>query len=330
MRSIVLGLALVAPLAASAAPASPGNEQVVEQELRRVQEQNQHLEAQLRAMHARLEEVERRSAQPGPGDLIASGRVVVGPGVRASEAVSLRDDVIVDGHVTGDAVSVMGDVVVTSTGRVDGDAVSIGGEVVLADGAVVGGDRVALGLTRAPTLLEVPTPEATSHHAAGALALASQASETLSALYRRLVLLLAVAGAGVMTVGLFPGRVARVAADLEERPLRSAIVGSFGVTFLTLFAALFALLTLGIGSPVSLAVLLGVGAAWLLGFVGFCQAIGDRLPFAYKPHGRWLAFLVGAVFLAFATSLPWMGWLVLLGVSVVGVGSALSTRLGAH
>jgi hypothetical protein len=36
------------------------------------------------------------------------------------------------------------------------------------------------------------------------------------------------------------------------------------------------------------------------------------------------------VLVAFASSLPWLGWLVLAGASVVGLGASIGTRMGAH
>jgi hypothetical protein len=326
MSAVLLGLCLLAPAHAADVPVvddarSPDT-------LQHLQERNAELEAELHALRQRVEQVERRAARTAPGELVSSGPVVVPVGTVAAEALSLRDDVLVEGHVRGDAVSVFGDVVVAPGGRVDGDVVSIAGSLDVADGATVGGDRVALGLGGGPSLDW--STMADPHHAVGALAMSNHAHEALQGLYQRLVWLLGIAGAGVLTVGLFPHRVGRVATDIEERPLRSAFVGASAATFLTLFAGLFALVTVGLGSPVSLVVLLGLGAAWLLGFVGFCQAVGDRLPFASQLHGRWLAFLVGVVLVAFASSLPWLGWLVLAGASVVGLGASIGTRMGAH
>ena len=58
--------------------------------------------------------------------------------------------------------------------------------------------------------------------------------------------------------------------------------------------------------------------------------MGDRLPVESRPYGRWLAFLVGVVLLTFLGSLPWVGWLVIAGASVLGVGAAISSRFGAQ
>lgn len=252
--------------------------------------------------------------------------VVVAPDEQVEEVVAFGSDVEVAGRVDGDAVSFGGDVEVQPTGRVHGDAVSFGGQVRVADGGKVDGDRVALEM---PMTLPIATAEpASTGIGTGSLHLATDPPVFFSWLYRRLVWMLSVAGAGVLVIGLFPRRVARIAQDVETRPVRAAVVGTLASGFLSLFSVLFAVLTLGLGSPVSLLLVGLLGIAWLLGFVGLCQAVGDRLPVRERPHGRWLAFFVGVVLLTFLGSLPWVGVLVVGGASVLGIGAALSTRFG--
>ncbi len=281
--------------------------------------------AEVEALEVKVERLSDR-APPGPTEVFSGSEIRVDAGQSVEEAIAVWHDVHVRGRVTGDALSVGGDVVVHEGGRVDGDAVSIGGLVVVDGDGFVGGDRVAIHLGDGPG----PPPEAAAdHHAVGSLALAAGADETMRWLYHRLVWMLTVGGAGVVTVGLFPDRVARVATDVSRRPVRSAVVGTLATGLLGLFALLFVALTFGFGSPVSLAIFAALGGAWLLGFVGFCQALGDRLPVDSKVHGRWLALAAGVLVLAFAGSLPWVGWFGLIGISMVGIGAALSTRFGA-
>lgn len=259
--------------------------------------------------------------------------VQVPEGQEVDEVVSFGDDVHVAGHVLGDAISFGGDVRIAQTGQVDGDAVSFGGVVDVDDGGQVAGNRVAMEMPlQLPAVATSPEGDV---NASGHLVLASDASDFLRSLYRRAVWMLSVAGAGVLVVGLFPGRVTRVAQDLESRPVRAAVVGTLATGFLALFSVLFAVVTLGLGFPISVLLMGVLSVAWLLGFVGLCQAVGDRLPvqdrhgFAGIARGRWIAFLVGVVLLTFLGSLPWVGWFVVGGASVLGIGAALSTRFGA-
>lgn len=302
------------------------------------------LRAETDALRAELErmraEVEALKGEDGhsrvdeqDGSRTGFGQPVsVAEGERIDEVVSFGDDVHVAGHVLGDAVSFGGNVRIAPTGRVDGDAVSFGGKVEVEGGGQVSGDRVAMGLPAGPAFPVAPTAPEEPVGAGSVLSLTRgggwDGASLLVAIQRKLVWLLSLSGAGVLVVGLFPQRVGRVARDLEERPLRAAVVGVLGAGFLLLFSLLFTLLTLGFGLPVSALLVALLGGAWLLGFVGLCQAVGDRLPFEDRPYGRWIAFLVGVVLLTFLGSLPWVGWVVVAAASVLGVGSALSTRFG--
>lgn len=296
----------------------------------------QELQQQIQALQAEVEALRAEQARQARQDLedqhrVSFGAPVVVPrGHQVDEVVSFGNDVQVDGHVLGNAVSFGGDVGVSRTGRVDGDVVSFGGQISVQEGGQVGGNRVAMEL---PVTLPVAQRDVSADPAgatAGSLHLATDAGALLHTLYRRAVFLLSVAGAGVLVVGLFPTRVNRVAQDLEARPVRAAVVGTLATGFLSLFAGLFTVVTLGLGLPVSVLLIGLLGLAWLLGFVGLCQAVGDRLPLQDRPHGRWIAFVVGVVLITFLGSLPWVGWLVVGGVSVLGIGSALTTRFGRN
>jgi hypothetical protein len=258
---------------------------------------------------------------------VAFGRPTkVKAGEVLDEVVSFGDDVEVAGHVTGDAVSFGGNVIVRSTGRVDGDAVSFGGMIEVEPHGIVNGDHVTLAIPNVVAGIGAPDTPA----AAGSMVSATDSSSLLDAVYGRLVLLLSIAGAGVLVVGLVPQRVGRIASDLEQHPVRAAVVGALSTGFLSVFGVLFLVLTLGLGLPITLLLFALLGLSWLLGFVALCQAIGDRLPVESRPYGRWLAFLVGVVLLTFVGSLPWIGWLVIGGASLLGVGAAISSRFGGR
>ncbi|HHO50964.1 MAG TPA: hypothetical protein ENK18_08855 [Deltaproteobacteria bacterium] len=327
---LLLALAL-APSALAQAPSSSALEAEpteLEHERARLAAEQQALRREMQALRREVAELRDEPIDgDGDGEQIGFGRhVSVRAGQQRDEVVSFGGDVVIEGSVVGDAVSFGGDVVIEHSGRVGGDAVSFGGEVMVLDGGTVEGDRVTMGL---PGVALELAPAAGDHHAVGSMPLVSDTSLLLQQLYHRLVLLLSVAGAGVLVVGLFPGRVSRVARDLEQRPVRAALVGLLASGSITLFSVLFGLSTLGLGLPVSAILMGGLGLAWLLGFVGLCEVVGDRLPLERRPHGRWLAFLVGIVLLTLVSSLPWIGWLVIGAASIIGVGGALSTRFGA-
>jgi len=286
------------------------------------------IRTELRALRAEREALAHERQQL-ESQLAATERVSMGEEVHVEEGQTVDDvvafgnDVIIHGHVLGSATSFGGDVLVEPPGIVDGDVLSVGGTIIVEEGAVVHGDRVDMDVPSAEGVPAGPV-------GLGSISPAAGIESIFTTLYRRIVVLLSLAGAGVLVVGLFPNHIGRIASALEDRPIQSAFVGSFATGFVSLFAVLFALVTLFLGSPVSVVLLGLLGLAWLLGFVGLCQAIGDKLPFERKPHGRWVAFVVGVTLLTCLGSLPAVGWFVVFGASVIGIGAAISTRLGTR
>jgi hypothetical protein len=255
-----------------------------------------------------------RQAKPtmvDTGSPASGGPLVIAEGQKADSAVGIGQDVHIRGHVIGDVTAIGANVRIFPTGSVDGDATAVGGVVRVDDGGDVHGNRVMLARDDLTTGIRD-----------------SSWSGLWASLVHRLVLFLSFAGAGILVVALFPDRVERVAKQLTERPVGSLASGTIGGGVLLLGAVLFAITVIGL--PVSV-VLMGLfGLAWLLGFVGLCQAVGDRLPMESKVHGRWLAFGGGSTLVAFLGSLPFLGILVVGATSALGMGAAISTRFGTR
>ncbi len=313
------------PLAAEAPADDPAHE------LQRVREELREMRAEIEALRALgpppLPPTPPPPAGPAPAD--ARDRVAFGSPVHVRKGESVRDvasfggPVRIEGHVYGDVSSFGGPVHLIRGGVVEGDLVSIGGSVTVEDGATLRGERV--NMASPAGLGDLPSPM--RDHDVRADVVPSGITSWLNTLYRKLVFLLSMAGAGVLVVGLFPGRVGRVAADIEGHPIRSLLVGGVGAIALFILSLALAITILGL--PLTLLLWGVIAVAWLLGFVGLCQAVGDRLPFEQKPHGRWLAFLVGVVAVTFIGSLPFVGWFAVIGVSAIGMGAVLTSRFGA-
>ncbi|MCB9680925.1 MAG: hypothetical protein H6733_05585 [Alphaproteobacteria bacterium] len=259
------------------------------------------------------------------------------PHGKVRDAVAFGDDLVVDeGQVVRDAVAFGGDVVVRGT--VQRHASAFGGDVHVTRTGSVGGELEAFGGTVVVDGQAAdPTPDGivARHDDTDALgdsladevgAHAMAAPGLLAVLFGWLVPFLAFSGAGVLTVGMVPERVGRVADMVEDRPVVSLVLGLVGVLAILLGAVVFTLTVIGI--PITLLLLGTLGLAWLLGFVGLCQAIGDRLPFADVALGRWAAFLVGALLVSLIGALPAVGVLVVVVASTMGIGASLATRLG--
>jgi len=283
-------------------------------------------EAEVERLRAEVQRLERRLAHANAPRVGYGEPVVVPADAVAREAVAFGEDVEVLGLVEGDATSFGGDVRVQEGGVVRGNAISLGGEVEVAEGGRVEGVTISLPLS-GPGVASAPSARPVD--AAGSIGPVA-GLPSLERLTRRLVGLLTFAGLGVLVVGLFPHRVTRIAAAVEEAPVRSMALGVVGASFLLLFSILVAVFTLGLGLPVSFAIWALLAVAWLFGFVGICQAVGDRLPFEHAPNGRWVAFLVGVLLVGLVGSLPVVGVLVVAGASALAVGAALSTRLGGR
>jgi hypothetical protein len=251
------------------------------------------------------------------GQDIASfgGPVHVAVGVAVEEAVAFGSDVTVEGTVEGDAVSFGEDVIIASTGVVNGDAVSFGGRVRVEEGGRVEGDRVALATDDAPT------------GATGLAMLAQKGGTWMHGMVRRTVLLLCLAGIGVLLLGLFPDKVRNTALGLERHPIRYGLAGLLlsGTGFAV--AGLLGITIIGL--PISAFVLLLLGLAWLLGFVALGQAIGDLLPVPSTFRGKVGAFLVGVCLLGALSFVPYLGKMLIFFSFFPCVGAAVGTRFGA-
>jgi len=283
-------------------------------ELESLRSRVSRLEARLAEAEDRMDLMDHERAA-GPShmqDFQGTGSVIVEAGESVPEAVAFGGPLDIHGRVEGSAVSFGGDVRVHNGAFIEGDAVSFGGEVIVDDGAAIEGNQITLGQSAAGSLL-------------GATAASGQTG-WLQSLARRLVVLLSFAGAGVMVVGLFPRQVDTVARTISSHPVRSGLLG----VLLTGLAAILTVVLAAtlIGIPVSLFIAVVVALAWLLGFIGLCQAAGDLIPLNNRGARRWLAFLLGVFGLSFIGSLPIIGKLALGALSLVCVGAALQTRLG--
>lgn len=226
--------------------------------------------------------------------------VLIGPNEQVRDAVALGGNVIVLGSVERNAVAIGGNVIVRPGGHVDGDTITVGGTVNLDPGA-----------TARPHTLDLPTPE--------------PSRSWIRALTSRLVSLLGFTGCGVLTLGLFPEHVARVAEAITRRPGRAVLTGAFGALALALAAVVLAVTLIGL--PLALMLLTLLGVAGVLGGVGACQALGDQLPLP-RPHGRWAVFAGCAMAFVFLDLLPGVATLGVVTFGLAGVGAALATGFG--
>lgn len=257
--------------------------------------------------------------------------VVVGPGERVHDVVTMGGDATIDGEVTGDVVAMGGDVLVR--GSVAGDVVTMGGDLELGDGSVVlgavstsGGDMTVASGARAtgPRTQSGPTlrVRAPSMESAPILVLLAAAGDATSSLLRHALLFLF----ALLLLGLAPERFGAVQAVIAREPARVGMLGLGGAIGASLLVALLAVSVVGLPAAIALAVLLAL--AVYVGLAAVAGVVGAALPVA-RIHGHPVRELAAGVAILWVASLvPVAGTLALVVVGLVGLGAVLHTRWG--
>jgi hypothetical protein len=307
-------LSLLLPLAMAEPDPQHGPDPVLER-IEALESERARDKALMLQYEARLREMEGSSGgHVGllPDPLVAQA-VIVGVGEQVSEVLAWGP-VSVRGDVQGRAVSFGGNVRVFEGAQVRGDAVSFGGQVRVDPGAVVQGDRISYA--------------STTQEPDGSDGLLNQGGSWIRYITRKLVLILSLAGAGVVLTGLFPSQVERVSETLQERPLSHLAWGAMAVMLGGLLA--LALSATIIGIPIAALIPIFLGIAWMIGIVAMCQLVGETLPFEGAKSRRWAGFLAGVALISLIGLLPWVGKLLIGCISLAGIGAALRSRLGTQ
>ena len=250
---------------------------------------------------------------------VPAGRRVVG------DVVAVFGSVEVSGQVEGAVVAVMGSVILHEGAVVDGDVVCIGGALQQAEGVVVNGESVSLGFFPIPW---------------GLPALPVMLGGILVGWLTTVFI-------GWLFTLLFPTRMVRVASTASRRTAASFFVGLISIPgFLLLLVLLFVTvigIPLAIVLPIVYALLQYAGqiaATYLLGckLTGRQVATGSGLMVPLLAGTLFVAafFMVGAaLFVVPGVARPaalffcLLGGLLILGLTMIGTGAFLLSRLGA-
>ncbi|MEW6524391.1 MAG: polymer-forming cytoskeletal protein [Bacillota bacterium] len=231
--------------------------------------------------------------------------------------VAIGGSVTVYGTVTGDAVAILGGVILGPQAVVSGQVVTIGGELQRAPGAQVRGGVTAVsvgaGIRNLPRM--------------GGLNIRFHpwATGTFRVFYVAGLFALA-----LVFLALAPRPVQVVAGAIEAEPARSALWGLAAFTLLGPAMVLFAITIVGI--PVALGLLLAAIFARFMGYVGLSLFFGGRIlnlirdSTALSP--AW-SLLVGSAIIGVVTAIPMVGWMVSVGLSLVGTGAVLMSKFGS-
>lgn len=210
-------------------------------------------------------------------------------------------DTEIGGHVAGIVVVINGNLHITSSARIDGMIVVVGGEVNQESGATIGDDVYNLSLDE---------PTQNSLLIGGGLTLG------LWIVQLGIVILLIV----VPTLISFLGRkkmtifITRFSATSWGRLLYMGLLCGLALT------AISALLVITIiGIPILILVLLVYLIALCIGLTVISQRIGELLRTSEgKPV--WFNVMIGSILIAAIISIPVIGWIVLLMVSMTSLG----------
>ncbi len=269
--------------------------------------------------------------------LSAFGRdITVEAGTTVEEASVVGGNLIVRGHVIGDAIAVGGNVQLIEGSRVDGDIVSVGGNVLLensargegdivsvgghtsvADGAWVGGDRIQVG----PGTWTQALPF--SHTEESGSWFGAWVGSVVETIGLGLVMILL----GIIIAALAPNRVRNIIATTRRRPVMSLVSGILAA-IVTVTASILLAITL-VGIPVALILLFGGALATVIGITGVACLIGEVLPGkGRKQRSAMRCIVLGMIVLTVVSLLP-LGTLILMIVVSMSLGSVILSKIGA-
>ncbi|NOT33384.1 MAG: hypothetical protein HOP12_04350 [Candidatus Eisenbacteria bacterium] len=250
--------------------------------------------------------------------------VRVGPGeIVDGDVVTIFGSALIEGHVTGEVVAVLGSIRLEPNAEIDGDAVSVGGGVWTDDSASIGGQTVSIGLL--PVAWGMP------------------ALPWLLLLFGLKWLVLFVVGAAF--AALFPQPFVRVAQTASRRTGLSLLVGVLSGPA-TLFAAVLLMVTV-IGIPLGLILPIVMIFLSVAGWSAASYVLGCKLVRRPIGSGSLIApLLAGSAFVvvffliasAFAVTtgvtragalfFGLLGMLLTIGLCLIGTGAMLLSRLG--
>ena len=241
------------------------------------------------------------------------------------DVVAIFGDVLIEGSVSGNAVAVFGSVRLAPGASVEGDAVAVGGGLDQPQGATVGGQSVSLGFL--PLRWGVP-------------ALSFLLGLVLIAWLLSLIL-------GWVLMLIFPTRMLRIATTASRRTGGSLLLGLLSAPLFVIAVVL--LLVTVIGIPIAVMLPVAYLIAERAGQLALSYALGCRLMQRRLGEGSFMMpMLAGTSFVATffmlgivlgrpegflrtaALFFDLLGFLLVTGMSVIGVGAFLLSRAGAR
>lgn len=260
---------------------------------------------------------ERHKPSFGEAVVVNSGEVICG------NLTSFGGTVVIQGEVRGDVVAFGGNVFIN--GQVNGNVILYGGNITLRNAARVYGDIHLCGgrwIQDTSSLLHGSVFDCTQ--SVGLLVLGDKGPDF------RFWSIVTWVALGLLLISLLPEHVMLVRTTAKSKMRRSFVLGLLSVLLAP--AVLAVLVALIISIPLAIIVVVGLIAAWALGTVAIGWLIGDFIVRKVIPHQSThpMQVVVGLTVLALAGSLPYIGWLIILGAGLIGLGAVLLSRFGTR
>ncbi|MFL5626344.1 MAG: hypothetical protein ACJ788_12200 [Ktedonobacteraceae bacterium] len=231
--------------------------------------------------------------------------------------------VAVNGEVQGDIVAFNSDVVIA--GKVDGNIDMYGGTVILQSGSHVYRDIHLYGGHWVGGPNTQINGSVIDHTKRVDWLFTDNGAFRFS--FWSLLIWLAL---GVLLTSLLPEHVMLVRTTVVSKTRRSLLIGLLSVLLAPVVLIVLTALVLSI--PLAIIVGLGLIAAWALGTVAIGWLVGDYIMRRVAPHRntRLMQIVVGLTVLVLAGSLPYIGWLISIGVGLLGLGAVFLSRFGTR
>ena len=259
----------------------------------------------------------RRGPSFGSAVVVASNEVVCG------NVTTFGGTLAIDGTVRGDIVAFNSDIVISGT--VDGHINLYGGRVTLQSGSQIVGDinLYGAGWTQGD---HVQLQGAVNDHTKNVNWLFTGMGGFGFSIWPWLIWV----ALGILLTSLLPEHVMLVRTTAMSKARRSAMVGLLSMLLAPL--VLIVLIALVLSIPLAIIVGLGLIAAWGLGTVSVGWQVGEYIIRKVAPHynTRLMQIVVGLTVLILAESLPYIGWLITIGVGLLGLGAVFLSRFGTR
>ncbi len=255
--------------------------------------------------------------------IVALGRDLVVAGDARSHVVAINGSATIAGRVDGDLIVLGGNASLTANAHVKGDVYVLGGRVEAAPGAVIVGRSVAYPDASSAWLSLIEGP---------AVGLAPNSRVVLGA---KLALLAFWAVLVLLLFAVGGRELVSTSDSVLSDPFRNFLVGLTGVLAMVLTALFFSAFSgalLGVPLLVLVAVVALVLRFW--GMVAVFHAFGSWIGAQRQKDGRRGSLLpitsacLGLAVLGVIKFLPWIGVWVWTVATFIGVGAALTTKLG--